>query len=61
MSREKLEDAVCAHQDWLETINAMNKVKFKRMKMLNSVNRAIKVSHEKRSLVYAEVHDAFAK
>ena len=43
----KLEDAVCAHEDWLEAIEAMNKLKYERMKVRNRVNRAIKVSHDK--------------
>ena len=59
----KLEDVVCAHQDWLEAIEAMNKLKFERMKVLNRVNKAIKVSHVKleESLVGTGVHDALAK
>ena len=43
----KLEDAVSTHQDWLGAIEAMNKLKFERMKVLNRVNKAIKVSHVK--------------
>ena len=37
-----LDDAVCACEDWLEAIEAMNKLQFERMKM-----RTIKVTHEK--------------
>ena len=42
-----------AHQDWLEAIEAMNMLKFERMKVLSRVNRATKVSHDslKESLV----------
>ena len=28
---EKLEDAVCAHQEWSEAIEAMKKLKFEKM------------------------------
>ena len=35
------------HSPWLGAIEAMNKLKFERMKVLNRVNKAIKVSHEK--------------
>ena len=45
--KRKLEDAVCAHEDWLEAIEAMNKLKYERMKMLNRVSRVMKVSHDK--------------
>ena len=59
----KLDDAVGAHQDRLAAIEAMNKLKFERMKVLSRVNRAIKVSHEKlkEPLVHAGVPDALAK
>ena len=52
----KLEDAVCAHEDWY-------KLKYERMKVLNRVNHAIKVSHDnlKESLVETGVHDVLAK
>ena len=61
--KRELDEAVCTHQDWLEAIEATNKLKFERMKVLNRVNRAIKVSHEKlkESLVDIGVHDALAK
>ena len=51
------DDAVCACEDWLEAIEAMNKLKFERMKV-----RTIKVSHEKlkESLVDTGVHGALA-
>ena len=42
-----LDDAVSAYKDWLEAIEAMNKLKYERMKVLNRVNRSIKVSHDK--------------
>ena len=59
----KLDDAVCAHQGWLEAIKAMNKLKYERMKVMDRVNRAIKVSHDKlkESLVDTGVRDALAK
>ena len=59
----KLEDAVCEHEGWLEAIEAMNKLKYERLKVLNRVNKAIKVSHDKlkESLVDTGVHDALAK
>ena len=58
----KLEDAVCAHQDWLEAIEVVNQLKYERMKVPNKVNRVMKVSHDtlKESLV-DRVHDALAK
>ena len=58
----KLEDAVCAHEDWLEAIEAMNKLKYERMKVLNRVNWAMEVSYDKLkdSLVDTGVHDALA-
>ena len=40
-----LDDAVCAHQDWLEAVEAMNKLKYERMKVLSDT----------------EMHDALAK
>ena len=45
--KEKLEDAVCAHDNWLEAIEATNKLKYENMEVLNRVNRAIKVSHDR--------------
>ena len=45
--KAKWEDAVCAHEDWLEAIEAMNKLKCERMKVLSRVNSAMNVSHEK--------------
>ena len=59
----KLEDAVCAHEDWLEAIEAMNKLKCEWMKVLSRVNRAIKMSRDelKESLVDIGVHEALAK
>ena len=59
----KLEDAVCAHEDWLEAIEVMNKLKYERMKVRNRVNRATKVSRDKlkESLVDTGVHNALAK
>ena len=57
---EKLEDAVCAHQEWSEAIEAMKKLKFEKMQVLNRLSKAINVSHEKlkESLVDTGVHDA---
>ena len=54
---------MCAYEDWLEAIEAMNKLRFERMKVLNRVNRAIKVSHDelKDSLVDTGVHGVLAK
>ena len=59
----KLEDVVCAHEDWLEAVEAMNKLKYERMKVLNRVNWATNVSHDKlnKSLVDTGVGDALAK
>ena len=59
----KLDDAVRAHEDWLEAIEATKKLTYKRLKVLNRMTRAIKVSHDKltESLVDAGVHDAPAK
>ena len=59
----KLQDAVCAHGDWLEAIEAMNKLKYERMKVLNRVNRAMEVSHDKpkESLVDTGESNALAK
>ena len=48
----QLEDAVCAHEDWLEAIEAMNKLKYEGMQVQKRVNRA---------LVDTRVHDAPAK
>ena len=63
MSEGKSDDAVCAYEDWLEAIEAMNKLKYERMKVLNRVNRAKQVSHgkPKESLVGTGVHDALGK
>ena len=47
---------------WLEAIEAMTKLKYERMKVLNSVNRVTKVSHDKlKESLVAGVHDALAK
>ena len=59
----KLEDLVCAHKNWLAASKATKKLKFERMKVLNRVNRVIKMSREKfmESLVDTAVYDAPAK
>ena len=54
--RGESDDAVCAYEDWLEAIEAMNKLKNERMKVLNRGNRAKQVSH-----VDTGVHDALGK
>ena len=58
--REKLRDVVCAHQDWLDAIEAMSKLKYERMKVMSRGSRAMKVSHEEltESLVDTGAHDA---
>ena len=58
----KLEDAVCAQEDWLEAIEATTKLKYGRMKLLSGVSRVTNVSHDKlKESLVAGVHDALAK